>query len=1226
MAKIIISYRRSDSVAIAGRICDRLVARYGNDSVFMDVDDIPSAGDLREYVRKSLHQGDILLAVVGPNWLAGDGDRLREIEKDTDLVRLEVEMALEEGIQIIPVLIDGSSLPRANELPDGLKQFALFNPTALNSGRDFHLHMERLIRSIDQILKNKSDAAVSKVAHISAEPRAPVRLAPTDVRSEGERRQVTIVFCDLVGSTALATRLDPEDMREVIGAFQRACGRIIPAYNGFLAKYMGDGILAYFGYPRAHEDDAQQAVRAGLDLVGAIARLETHAGIALQARVGITTGVVVVGDLIGEGMAQTRDIVGEAPNMAARLQALAEPGTVLIAASTRRLIGRIFECRDLGPVEMRGFTAPVQVWQVLNESTVESRFEALRSPGSPLVGREEEIDLAMRRWRQAQKGDGSVLLISGEAGIGKSRIVASLSDRIETEPHTLLRYQCSAYHGNSALHPIIGQLKHAARAMPEDSAGELLDKLEAMLAVSTADVMRVAPLFATLLSIPFEGRYPPLDLIPAQQRRQIFAALIEQLEGLAGRNPVLVLFEDVHWADATSIELLDLVIDRVGKLPVLMIITFRQEFQPRWTGLQNISTITLGRLDQRHVQAIIDQVIGGQALPTEVVDQIIMKTDGIPLFVEELTKAVLESELVVKKDGGLRIEGPLPLLAIPATLKDSLMARLDRLVPVRQVAQAGAAIGRNFSYAMLAAVTGQSDESLCAALQSLIDAELIFHRGTPPDATYIFKHALVQDVAYESLLRGRRQILHARIVQAIESHIPEMIETEPELLAHHCIRAELTEKAIDYWSKAGHRSLQRSNLVEAVNHFKAAINALVAQPDSTERRRQELTCQTAMAQALIGAKGYGATETMAAWQRAHELATAVGDARQRFAATYGLWVGQYAQGQLSAIDRLAEQCLRAAETEGDRTQLCVAHRMTGIAHFIVGDFSGGRDHCIGAVELYDRTVHPLLANQLGHDLLVAGLCFKALSLWPLGYPDLARQAMDAALTHAKQLDHGPSLAYTYWHAGIIGMLMLGEESLVAEHADTLVTLSEKQGLTLWVAWGRVAQGWVRARTGGGATAVELIRSGLDAARKTGNRIYETTVLGLLGDAQAANGDVEAGLASVAEGIEFAESSRQLYWLAELHRLRGAIRLKSQADKAGAELALRQAVAVARQQQAPSWELRATIDLATLLVADGKTAEAHTLLATAYGWFHEGFESKDLRAAKALLVNFPVRSV
>lgn len=1211
MSKIVISYRRSDSVAIAGRICDRLIARYGGDSVFMDLEDDSLLADVRAHVRKHLDPGDVLLALIGPNSLSGASAG----QKHDDPARLEIETALELGMGLVPVLLDGSRLPSAEELPDGVKKLAFHNAVPLNSGRDFHLHVERVIRAIDQVLKAKQGPGGDGAGAPSVAAQAPLQSIESRTLGQGNRRQVTVLFCDLVGSTSLSTQMDPEDMGEIIGGFQKVCGRVIPAYDGFVANYMGDGILAYFGYPQAHEDDAEQAARAGLELIGAVGQIKTRSGVPLHARVGIATGVVVVGNIQGEGGSLEWDIVGEAPNMAARLQALAAPDTLLIAESTHRLIGRVFECRSLGSFEMKGFSAPVPVRQVIAERTVETRFDALRSSKIPLVGREEEIELAMRRWRQARGGEGCVVVVSGEAGIGKSRLSSALRDRVAEERHTRVHYQCSPYHNNSPFYPIIRQLEFACHFAPEDSPAQRLEKLEATLATSIPQAEKAAPLFATLLSIPFDGRYKPLDLTAAQQRREIFAALLEQLEGHARKEPVLLLFEDVHWADASSLELIDLLIERIKKLPVLAIITCRPEFRCPWIGLPNVSAIQLGRLDRQYVRALIDRLAGSQAIPADVLDQIVVKTDGIPLFVEELTKTVLESDWLARNAEGLR--GPMLSIAIPATLKDSLMARLDRLAPVAQVAQAGAVIGRVFSYPMIAAVTGQSDASLRTALQGLVDAELVLQRGTPPDSTYMFKHALVQDAAYDSLLRGRRQDLHARIVHTIETRFPELLETEPELLAHHCVCAELTEKAIEYSSIAGQRALQRSNLAEAVNHFRAAIGALAAQPESSGRGRRELTCQTAMAQALIGAKGYGAPETMAAWQRAHDLATVVGEAQQRFAATYGLWVGRYAQGQLSNIDTLAEQCLRVAEADKDRTQLCVAHRMTGIAHFIIGDFARGRDHCMSAIGLYDPVAHPALANQLGHDLLAAGLCFKALSQWSLGYPDQARQGMNAALAHAKQLGHGPSLAYTYWHAGIIGALMLREQARVGEYADALVELADKQGLALWKAWGHVAQGWAGTRSGRADAAAREMRSGLDAARKTGNRIYETTVLGLLGEARAVAGDPEEGVKFLTEGIEFGEASRQLYWLAELHRLRGTV-LNSRADKAGAEGALRQAIAVARQQQARSWELRASLDLAAMLANERGGDEARAALASTYRWFQEGFETTDLRAAREFL--------
>jgi class 3 adenylate cyclase len=587
------------------------------------------------------------------------------------------------------------------------------------------------------------------------------------------------MFCDLADSTALSVRLDPEDMREVIRAYQDASVRVIRAYEGFLAKYMGDGILVYFGYPRAHEDDAERAVRAGLDMAVAVGRLKTRFGMALNARVGIATGTVVVGDLVGEGVAQEQSVVGQTPNLAARLQNIAEPGTVVVAASTRQLLGDIFRLRDLGMHDLKGLSQPVAAWAIEGVLASESRFEAVRPARlTGFIGREREITLLLERQREAWQGTGQVVLVSGEPGIGKSRIAATFIERISSCEYTRLRYQCSPYHTNTALYPFIGQLERAAGLKTDDPPALKLEKIEALLSMATPQIERVVPLIAALLSTPTGERYPPLALSPAQQHRQTLAALLDQLEGLARRKPVLLVFEDAHWADATSLELLDLAIERVRQLPILALITFRPEFEAPWTGLHNVTTLSLGRLDQEQARAMVEQVTGGRVLPLEVIEQIVSKTDGIPLFIEELTKTVVESGLLVEEPGGYRLDRPLPPLAIPATLQDSLMARLDRLAPVKETAQIGAAIGREFSYALLSMVMERDQQALDAALAQLEEAELIYRRGAPPETVYVFKHALVQDAAYESLLRSRRQILHQRIATTLPTTIWFPVETD----------------------------------------------------------------------------------------------------------------------------------------------------------------------------------------------------------------------------------------------------------------------------------------------------------------------------------------------------------------------------------------------------------------------------------------------------------------
>src|SRR5215831_2463199 len=699
--------------------------------------------------------------------------------------------------------------------------------------------------------------------------------APTEtvtepvLRDEPERRHLTVMICDLVGSTALSARLDPEELGAVMDAYHAACARIVKSYDGFLGDFRGDGILAYFGYPRAHEDDAERTVRAALDIAAAVAGLETHAAEPLAVRIGIATGLVVVGDLSGGGALWENAVVGDTPNLAARLQGLAEPGTVAIAASTRRLLGDLFRLRDLGWHEVKGIAEPVAAWAVEGLSGSESRFDAVRAAGlTDFIGREAEIDFLLDRQRLAWQGEGQIVLISGEPGIGKSRLAAALAQRIAGERYTRLRYQCSPYHTNSVLRPIITQLERAAGFKADDPSEQRLDKLETFLGMDRSRIETVAPLFAALLSIPFGERYPPLALSPTQQRRRTLAALLDQFEALARRRPILLLFEDLHWADATSLELLDLAVERVRQLPVLALFTFRAEFEPPWVGLPNVGALTLGRLDRSEVESIVAQVTGGRMLPAEVMEQIVAKTDGNPLFVEELTKTVLEAGILVEEGGGYRLDGPLPPLAIPETLQDSLMARLDRLAPVREIAQIGAAIGREFSYSLMRALVAREESALKHALFQLEQAELVFRRGEPPDAVYSFKHALVRDAAYESLLKSRRQQLHGQIARALEQRFADTVATQPEIVAQHFTEAGLVEPAIDYWLKAGHLALSRSANAEAVKHLRQGIELTRSLAPSPERVRKELDFYLALGPAVAATEGYATPETLQVFSHA----------------------------------------------------------------------------------------------------------------------------------------------------------------------------------------------------------------------------------------------------------------------------------------------------------------------------------------------------------------------
>ena len=685
---------------------------------------------------------------------------------------------------------------------------------------------------LDAIASLRGDGSAKAPPADVAPPSSAPSVSPED---RAERRQVTVMFSDLVGSTALSARMDPEDLREIISAYQSCVAETVRHFDGFVAKYMGDGVLMYFGYPQAHEDDAERAVRAGLELMTAVSALKAPE--PLQTRVGIATGMVVVGDLIGSGASQEQAIVGETPNLAARLQSIAEPNTVVIAEGTRRLLGNLFELEDLGAKDLKGVAGPVRAWAALRASSVEGRFEALHGTGlTDLVGREEELELLLRRWSRAKNGEGQVVLLSGEAGIGKSRLTAALLERLAAEPHTRLRYFCSPQHTDSAFYPIIGQMERAAGFAYDDTPTTRLDKLDAMLA-RNATSKQEAALFGELLSLPNDGRFPTLELAPQQRRQRTLEALTTQVEALTRQSPVLAIFEDVHWIDPTSLEVLGRTVDRIKTLGVLLIITYRPEFEPPWIGRPNVTALTLNRLGEREIASMIERVVGNKMLPTNIRQDIIERTDGIPLFVEEMTKAVLEADSQGAAAQAVSMV-PSPMLAVPASLHASLMARLDRLGSAKEVAQIGSVIGREFSHALLAALARKPELELASALERLLEAGLVFRQGEPPHATYLFKHALVQDAAYGTLLRVPRRALHARIAETLESQSSEIAENRPELLARHYTEAGLIEKAVGLWGKAGQRSLERSALVEAVEQFTRALDQIAALPATPALRRE----------------------------------------------------------------------------------------------------------------------------------------------------------------------------------------------------------------------------------------------------------------------------------------------------------------------------------------------------------------------------------------------------
>jgi class 3 adenylate cyclase/predicted ATPase len=976
-------------------------------------------------------------------------------------------------------------------------------------------------------------AAISKQA--SASPSTPEPAARTEPKPQNsaERRQVTVMFSDLVGSTALSARMDPEDLREVISAYQRCVADAVRRFDGFVAKYMGDGVLVYFGYPQAHEDDAERAVRAGLELIRAVTALGVT--VSLQTRVGIATGLVVVGDIVGSGEAQERGVVGETPNLAARLQGTAAPNTVVIAEGTRRLLGNLFELHDLGAKDLKGIAGSARAWLALRARSVESRFEALHTRGlTALVGREEELELLLRRWSQAKTGEGQVVLLSGEAGIGKSRLTAALLERLAAEPHSRLRYFCSPQHTDSAFYPIISHMERAAGLAHDDAPQARLDKLDAVLA-QTSTSPEDAALFAEMLSLPNDGRYPALALSPEQRRQRTLEALTAQVARLASRQPVLMIFEDAHWTDPTSLEAFGRTVDRIKTLPVLLIVTFRPEFNPPWVGQSRVTSVTLNRLGEREATAIIARLVGNKDLPADVMAEIVERTDGIPLFVEEMTKAVLEAE----GEGEARrtvAAVPSRALAVPASLHASLMARLDRLGPAKEVAQVGAAIGREFSHALLASVMRKPGAELGSAVDRLIDAGLLFRQGVPPHATYLFKHVLVQDAAYGTLLREARRALHARIAETLEGEFAEIAESQPELLARHSTEAGLIEKAVSFWRTAGQRSLARSALLEGAEQLKRALDQIATLPATPALRGEEIKLHVAFANALT----------------------------------------------------------------------------------LTGNFVDGKEHYDRALAIYDPAEHGPLTTRSGRDVGVALLSSRSGCLWNLGYLAASLRDGERAVKNAREIGQASTLLYALDQSGF-NHTLCGNYAAASAQVDELIALADERTAPYWKATGTAMQGYLFALTGNASNAVRAITTAITSLRSTGATLHEPRHLWYLAMAYAELGQLDDARHCIEDAIEKVERSKGKWCEAEVHRIAGEIALKSLApDPEKAEAYFARALAVARQQQAKTMELRAAMSLARLWRDLGKPQQARELLAPVYGWFTEGFDTLDLEEAKALL--------
>jgi class 3 adenylate cyclase/tetratricopeptide (TPR) repeat protein len=1051
-------------------------------------------------------------------------------------------------------------------------------------------HRRLLLAAIGK-LRDAIPANGTEAPQQESSPSSSTSLAGID---EGERRHLTVMFCDIVDSTMLAGKLDPEDMRVITQLFYKTCTQSIKTYEGFVAKYLGDGVLAYFGYPRAHEDDAERAARAALDLIATISRIETPTAVRVHVRIGIATGIVVVGELIGEGAAQERFVTGETPNLAARLQTLAEPDTVVVSESTRNLLSDDFRVHHLGRFDLKGFSADVNAWRIDEATIAESRFETRRAKNfAEFVGRHEERSLLLDRQKRAWQGSGQVVLVSGEAGIGKSRLAAWLTEQLQAGSYVRLFFQCSPYHKDSALHPFIVQLKKETGLEANDSIEHRLEKMRALVTDHVADCELAVSLLASLLSLELSDRHPGLDLTPTQQRRETLRVLLERIVGLSREQPVLLIFEDAQWADATSLELLELLAARIARLRVLAVITSRPDFAPHWPKKAEISMIGLNRLDRRHAQMIVQRLASGRALPEEILAQVIARTDGIPLFIEELVKSVLESDRLVETAGQFRLNGSLTPFAIPATLQDSLMERLDRLAPVRGVAQIGAAIGREFSFSLISAVAGIDGDELVAALAQLEEAELVFRRGVPPNAIYAFKHALVQDTAYGSLLKSRRQRLHQLIAQTICDRFSKQAETEPEVIAHHFTEAGLIEPAVAWWGNAGRRAIGRLANFEAVQSFTKGLELIAALPSNEERNKQELSFRLLLGLPLLATRGYASTEVERNYEAASELADRLGDREARFTSERGLWNCVYDRGELNRSTALARRLLDLAEPGTDVAKSALAWRAYGSSLMSRAELVGAEEAFDRCIALSDHLLVDSCIERYGEAPQVVAYLYKGLVQCVRGFCDRALENAQRGLGLAKRIKHPLSEAFASCLVAVI-LALRREYRACAQLSMKQIELSSEHGFVFWYAAHQVTHGSSAANLFRREIHAREAKVGIENWCGTDALLHVPTWSSFLADAALACDDLKLADAALSNGLKIAREHNDLLVLADLQRLRGHLLLKQ--DRRGeAQCAIIEAIETARRQGAGLYYLRSARDLARLL-GEGDRRQAIELLA------------------------------
>jgi len=1049
----------------------------------------------------------------------------------------------------------------------------------------------------------------------------------------GERRQLTVMFCDLVNSTALSEQLDPEELREVIHTYQAASAEVIERLGGYIAQYVGDGLLIYFGYPFAHEDDPQRALQAALEITAALPhlnarlrnRLEVMREHSLQVRIGIHTGLVVVGEMGAGTHLDPTAIVGETPNIAARLQALAPPDSAAISSTTHKLVHGLFVCASMGSQILKGIAKPIEVYRVLGQSGARSRFEVVTRAGLiPLVDREEEMALLGRCWERTKGGQGQVVMLSGEPGIGKSRLVQEIKEQVVREGCIQAEFRASPYHENTAYYPIIVHLQRLLDLQTSDSPQQKLDKLERKLNEYGFALPEALPPFSALLSLPEPAGYPSPTQSPQRLRQKMLELLMVWLLKEAERRPVLTVWEDLHWCDPSTLEAYHLLGDQVPKARIFVLATARPEYVSQWGTRPRYTQLTLGRLQYRHSELMASEVAGRSSLPADIMQQIVVKTDGVPLFVEELVKMVMESGMLEEQRGQYELSSPLPPLAIPSTLRDSLTARLDRLSAVKEVVQLAATLGREFSYELIRAVWPLDEVALQKGLAAMVEAELLYQSGVVSQAKYYFKHSLIQEAAYQSVLRSRRQQLHLQIARTLEEQFPVLAETEPELLARHCMAANLKEKAIVYWQRAGTMAVRRSANKEAISHLTTGLELLKALPDSPERAQQELTMLVTLGAPLAAAKGYSAPEVERTFTRARDLCQQLGEIPQLFPVMYRLSGYYLLRGEFEKALEIGEQMLGLARTAQDPDFALEAHCSMAFTLYYLGELVTAREHLRTAVTLYDPKKHQSHAFIYGQDPGVASLSYEARVLGYLGYLEQAEAKAEQALTLAKNLAHPHSLAYA-WHNAAEVHRQRADVQMSLKCAERTLELSHEHGFPLWSALAQIYRGWALARLGRHEEALATIPRGIADYRAAGHEMAIPRFLVLLAEAHGRAGQAGEGLGVLAEALVIVQrDGDRNAEAAELYRIRGELLLAVSAEHQDeAEASLRRALDIARRQQAKSPELRATMSLARLLEKRGDRKEARAMLAAIYGWFTEGFDTATLKAAKTLLEELSV---